>query len=265
MIKMFILYLKIIYRQRFVFLSRNIRRKMMAIPKLIHYVWVGNGEKGKDIKHCMKTWEKHLSGYQIIEWNEHNFDISSNRFVKQAYEKKKWAYVSDYIRAYAILNNGGIYLDTDVLVLDNFDNLLNNRAFVGFENAHYPFTAVFGAEKGHPFVRDMLNYYDDLDFTYDKRDEMAKVNTKTVSDILVKKYHCKVNNHYQMLETGIAVYPDGVLCNPSKDSISIHVFTGTWMDSSKSFKTKLAKEVRSRLTSKHRAAFYDRMIRKGRC
>ena len=112
------------------------------IPKKIHYVWVGGKDKPKDIKKCMKTWLPHLKDYEIIEWNEKNFDINSHPFCKAAYEAKKWAYVSDYIRAYVIYNEGGIYLDTDVLILDNFDKFLNNRAFVGFENPKFPFTAV---------------------------------------------------------------------------------------------------------------------------
>ena len=129
----------------------------MAIPKIIHYVWVGNNEKPKDIKRCMETWKKHLKDYEIIEWNEKNFDIDSNKFVKEAYEARKWAYVSDYIRAYAIYNYGGIYLDTDVLVVESLDSLLDNRAFVGYENPQYPFTAVFGAEKNHPFIIMIIN------------------------------------------------------------------------------------------------------------
>lgn len=237
----------------------------MPIPKIVHYVWMGNGEKSKDIKTCMKTWSEKLQDYQIVEWNEKNFDISSNRFVSQAYGKRKWAYVSDYIRAYAILKYGGIYLDTDVLVLDNFNSFLHNRAFVGFENSQYPFTAVFGAEKGHPFVQDMLSYYDNIDFQYSNEDEKAKVNTKTVSDILIKKYHCKINNQFQMLDTGIAVYPDCILCNPSKNSTAIHVFTGTWMEGEKSIKTKLAQSLRVHLNSRWKAGLYDFLIRKGNC
>lgn len=237
----------------------------MPIPKIIHYVWMGNGEKSKNIKACMKTWRKRLPDYQIIEWNEKNFDIASNRFVSQAYQQEKWAYVSDYIRAYAVLKYGGIYLDTDVLVLNSFDSFLNNRAFVGFENSQYPFTAVFGAEKSHPFVQDMLRYYDNIDFEFDNKDEKAKVNTKTVSDILVGKYHCEVNNQFQVLDTGIAVYPDDVLCNPSKNSTSIHVFTGTWMEGKKSRKSNLAQSLRVHLNSRWKAGLYDFLIRRGKC
>ncbi len=232
----------------------------LSINKKIHYVWVGNAEKSPDIKRCMDTWKTHLKDYEFIEWNEKNFDINSNKFVKQAYEQKKWAYVSDYIRAYAIYNYGGIYLDTDVLVLDDLSQFLDYKAFVGFENSVYPFTAVFGAEKGHPFAKDMLDYYNDISFEFDKNDQLAKVNTKTVSDILINKYNCAVNNKFQVLDTGIAVYPDYVLCNPSNDSSTIHIFTGTWMDGNSPLKKRIVKFLKLRLTSKKRAHLYSKIM-----
>ena len=227
------------------------------IPKIIHYIWVGGKEKPADIKRCMDTWKKHLEGYKVIEWNESNFDIEQHPFVKAAYEAKKWAYVSDYIRAYAIYNYGGIYLDTDILLLDNFDDFLNNRAFVGFENPNYPFTAAFGAEKGHPLVKDMLDYYDELD-TY--HFDFKNNNTISVSDILINKYGCKVGNMYQILKEGIAVYPDTILCNPSEKSVSIHVFTGTWLDEKKAIARKINTFLKLRITSRKRAALFRKYI-----
>lgn len=228
----------------------------MAIPKIIHYVWVGGQAKPKNIRLCMKTWAKHLQDYQIIEWNETNFDIHSNQFVQQAYEQKKWAYVSDYIRAYAIYHYGGIYLDTDVVVLDDLKQFLDNKAFVGFENPQYPFTAVFGAEKKHPFVEDMLHYYDHIDFEYDHSNEMAKVNTKSVSDILIQKYGCQVNNQEQFLQTGIHVYPDDILCNPSLQSSTVHIFTGTWMEQKSEWKKKLVTFLKVRISNRLSLRFY---------
>lgn len=227
------------------------------IPKIIHYIWVGGKEKPADIKRCMDTWKKHLEGYKVIEWNESNFDIEQHPFVKVAYEAKKWAYVSDYIRAYAIYNYGGIYLDTDILLLDNFDDFLNHRAFVGFENPNYPFTAAFGAEKGHPLVKDMLDYYDELD-TY--HFDFKNNNTISVSDILINKYGCKVGNMYQILKEGIAVYPDTILCNPSEKSVSIHVFTGTWLDEKKAIARKINTFLKLRITSRKRAALFRKYI-----
>lgn len=227
------------------------------IPKIIHYIWVGGKEKPADIKRCMATWKKHLEGYKVIGWNESNFDIEQHPFVKAAYEAKKWAYVSDYIRAYAIYNYGGIYLDTDILLLDNFDDFLNHRAFVGFENPNYPFTAAFGAEKGHPLVKDMLDYYDELD-TY--HFDFKNNNTISVSDILINKYGCKVGNMYQVLKEGIAVYPDTILCNPSEKSVSIHVFTGTWLDEKKAIARKINTFLKLRITNRKRAALFRKYI-----
>ena len=227
------------------------------IPKKIHYVWVGGNEKNNTIKQCMKTWGKHLEGYEVIEWNENNFDIDSHPFVKAAYKAKKWAYVSDYIRAYVIYKYGGIYLDTDILVLDNFDRFLNNRAFVGFENPQYPFTAVFGAEPGHPLIKDMIEYYDRLD---EYKFDFEKNNTISVSDLLIKKYHCKVGNKFQILDEDIAVYPDTVLCNPSENSISIHVFTGTWLEGKKALARKINVFLKIHVTNKKRAKLFRKYI-----
>lgn len=231
------------------------------IPKIIHYVWVGGNPKPKNIQRCMKTWQKHLQDYQIIEWNEDNFDIHENKYVEQAYKAKKWAFVSDYIRAKAVYEMGGIYLDTDVLVLDNLESLLNNRAFVGFENPANPFTAVFGAEKHHPLLKDMLAYYDDRNFSFDHNDQLAGVNTVSVSDILKTKYQAQPNNKEQMLSSGIHVYPDGILCNPSPKSKTIHVFTGTWMEGAKPLKRKLVTALKVRIKTQKEAALYAKIFR----
>lgn len=208
----------------------------------------------------MKTWRTNLKGYEIIEWNEENFDMNMNEYIKVAYEQKKWAYVSDYIRAYVIYHEGGIYLDTDVLVLDNLDQFLDNRAFVGFENPQYPFTAAFGAEPKHPFVKDMLDFFEGESFTFDRENQMKNVNTKTVSDILIDKYHCQLGNKEQILDEGIHVYPSGILCNPSGDSSTIHVFTGTWMEGQKPLKRKLNKWFKIRTTSKKKAKLYQKLF-----
>lgn len=231
------------------------------IPKIIHYVWVGGNPKPAKIQKCMRTWQKHLQGYKIVEWNEHNFDIHANKYVEQAYRAKKWAFVSDYIRAKAIYEQGGIYLDTDVLVLTDLHDLLNNRAFVGFENKDNPFTAVFGAEPGHPLLRDMLAYYADRDFSFDSHDQMAGVNTVSVSDLLKEKYHAKPNNKEQWLPYGIHVYPDGVLCNPSRNSETIHVFTGTWMEGEKPLKRKLVTALKVRIKTQKQAGLYAKLFR----
>ena len=229
------------------------------IPKKIHYVWVGGNEKHSDIKRCMASWEGKLDGYEVIEWNESNFDINAHPFCKAAYEAKKWAYVSDYIRAYVLYNEGGIYLDTDIILLDNFDKFLDHRAFVGFENDTHPFTAAFGAEKNHPLLKKMLDYYDNLDsYSFDFKNN----NTISVSEILINDFGCKVGGEEQVLKEDIKVYRDTVLCNPSKESVAIHIFTGTWIANKKSLKYKIAKFFKLRLTSRRRAGLYKKLIRR---
>lgn len=227
------------------------------IPKIIHYVWVGNNPKPKEIKKCMKTWKKHLKDYKIIEWNESNFDISSHPFVKKAYEAKKWAYVSDYIRMYAIYNYGGIYLDTDVLVLENFDKFLNNKVFVGFERENYPFTAVFGAEKKNKFIKKLLDYYDNLDaYNFDFENN----NTISVSNILINEYGCSKENKEQLLKDGIKVYKDDILCNPSKNSTTVHIFTGTWLEGVKPLKRKIVTALKTNIKTKKQAEIYRKIF-----
>jgi len=232
------------------------------IPKKIHYVWVGGKEKPKDIQRCINSWKKHLKDYEIIEWNENNFDINSHPFTKGAYEAKKWAYVSDYIRMYALYKEGGIYLDTDNLVIENLDKFLNDKAFVGFENKDYPYTAAFGCEKEHPLVKKVLEYYEGREFEFDSNDQMKAVNTKIVSEILVKDFKCKVNNKEQTLKEGIKVYPDYILCNPSSESSVIHIFTGTWMEGAKPINKKINKFIKLRLTTKKKAGLYRKYINK---
>ena len=229
------------------------------IPKIIHYVWVGGPEKPKDIQRCLASWKKHLKGYEIKEWNESNFDINSHPFVKAAYEAKKWAYVSDYIRLKAIYNEGGIYLDTDVIVFENFDKYLKNRAFVGYENDKNLSAAVFGAEKNHPFLKSMIKHYDELkNYSFGFNDN----NSIVISEVLKNEFGFDENKKEQELKEGIMVYDDKTFCAPSKTSTSIHIFTGTWLENKKSFKYKLVKFIKLRINNRWKANLYNKFVSK---
>lgn len=231
------------------------------IPKKIHYVWVGGNPKSKEIKKCIATWKKHFKDYEIIEWNEDNFDLHENKYIEQAYQAKKWAFVSDYIRAKVIYEQGGIYLDTDVLAVNDLDDLLKDKAFIGFENKQDISAAIFGAQAGHPWIKDILDYYKDRNFTFDKKNQLAGVNTLFVSDILKEKYYLKPNNQEQWLNYGIHIYPDGVLCNPSKDSRTIHLFTGTWMEGDKPLKRKIVTTLKLHIKTPTEAGLYAKIFR----
>ena len=114
----------------------------MSIPKIIHYCWFGGKPLPNTAIKCIRSWKKHCPDYEIHCWNEKNFDINVCPYVKEAYEEKAWAFVSDYARLWIIYNYGGIYLDTDVELLKNIDNLLKYDVFMGFENKQYVNTGV---------------------------------------------------------------------------------------------------------------------------
>ena len=137
----------------------------MSIPKVIHYCWFGKGEMPKIAKKCIKSWEKYCPAYEIICHNEDNFDLSQNRYMREAYEAKKWAFVSDFARLKIIYDNGGIYLDTDVELIKPIDDLLINKGFMGFDEKGIVATGLgFGAEKGNEIIGEFLKDYDDIPF-----------------------------------------------------------------------------------------------------
>ncbi len=123
------------------------------IPKVIHYCWFGKKEKPDIVKKCIKSWNEFLPEYEIIEWNEKNFDINTYLFTKQAYEIGNYAFVSDYVRVYVLYNYGGIYLDTDTEILGSLDPFLKNSSFWGFEEKNYIATSIIGAECGNEFEK----------------------------------------------------------------------------------------------------------------
>ena len=118
------------------------------------------------VRKCIASWRRHLGDYRMVEWNETNFDMKSNRYLREAYESKKWAFVSDYIRMRVIHDQGGVYLDSDCYVFGGLNAFLRHSFFSGFEVDAFPFTAVFGAEAGHPLVSRVLQDYDARSFFY---------------------------------------------------------------------------------------------------
>lgn len=134
------------------------------IPKRIHYVWLGHGEKSEKIKKCIESWKKFMPDWEICEWNETNFDVNYNEFTKQSYALKQYAFTSDVIRLWALYHFGGIYMDTDVMVYKSLEPFLNDEAFTGFEDVNYPVTATMGAERHNPVIKMMLDYYDCVEF-----------------------------------------------------------------------------------------------------
>lgn len=134
---------------------------MSKIPKIIHYCWFGKSEMPDTLKECMKSWEiLEQTGYKIVRWDESNCSFDENEYLRNCYKEKKWAFIADYYRAKALYDWGGIYLDTDIVVHNTFDEFLDNKAFIGFSCACALSTAVIGAQKGSSFVKGILDMYD---------------------------------------------------------------------------------------------------------
>lgn len=136
------------------------------IPKTIHYCWFGHGEMPELVQKCVATWHKFMPDYEYRLWNEDNFDVAQNAYAKEAYEARKFAFVSDYVRLWALEREGGIYLDTDVEVFKPFDDLLSYKAFAGFEGSkHLPVgTCVMASEAHGAWVSEQLAEYDNRHF-----------------------------------------------------------------------------------------------------
>ena len=208
----------------------------MAIPKVIHYCWFGGKELPDQVKECIESWKKCCPDYEIIRWDESNFDYRKYAFTKDAYDAKKWAFVSDVARLDIVYHHGGIYLDTDVELLHSLDLFLENQAFMGFEQGRKVATGLgFGAEKGNLVIKANLDAYKTISFSANSRniDEIAcPIITTTVLE------HMGLNRKDMLQELeGVTIYPTSVFCpmlfsdgtaDVQEDTISIHHYAATW-------------------------------------
>lgn len=201
------------------------------IPKIVHYCWYGKGKKISLIKKCIKSFQK-LQPDKIIEWNEDNCSFVENNFIKTAYEQKAWAFVSDYYRLKALYDYGGIYLDTDVMIEKRFpDTFYEANLVLGYMFDCFISTAVIMAAPHHPFIKGLLDLYDNLDFN-------VIANNAILTDYVIKRYpNFKLNGKFVQLEPNCYIYPKEYFEVPirpcSKKSTnggySVHHFTGFWI------------------------------------
>ncbi|MBQ6649361.1 MAG: glycosyl transferase [Muribaculaceae bacterium] len=207
------------------------------IPKVIHYCWFGRGEKPELAKKCIASWCKFLPDYEIKEWNENNFDINCNQYVKEAYESRKFAFVTDYVRLYAIYTEGGVYMDTDVEVLKTFDSFLHHHAFSGFETDGNVPTGMMAGEKGSIWAKDLLNDYSNRKFIQDDGTFDMRTNTEVITSYMLSKGLIQ-NNTYQDFPGLCTMYPSDFFCPKdhrtgkikcTKNTVCIHHFAGSWL------------------------------------
>lgn len=207
------------------------------IPKVIHYCWFGGGRMPDQYRRWMESWSRHCPDYEIIEWNEKNYDVRKNQYVRQAYEAGKWAFVSDYARVDIVYEHGGVYLDTDVELTRNIDEMLRNDAFCGFQDFQYvAYGLGFGAKRGNPIVGEIREYYDHADFVSGDG-TLNQTPCPVVQTEIMQKHGLVRNGEFQVVD-GMAVYPSRVLCGMSPYSFrierslehtyAIHHFSGSW-------------------------------------
>ncbi len=218
--------------------------------KIIHYCWFGKNKKPQIVEKCINSWKKFFPDFEIMEWNEENFDIHLNQYVEEAYKAKKYAFVSDVARFFALEKYGGLYFDTDVEVIKSFDDLLEAEGFAGFETDEYvaPGLVLWSKNKHNELMKEMLNYYEKLSFI----NEDGSYNTTTIciyfTEVL-KRYGLQGNNTKQ--QCGImTIYPKEYFCpfndqtgvlSITSNTHAIHWYSKTWMTSKQKSRNKITR------------------------
>lgn len=221
------------------------------IPKTIHYCWFGGKSKPDLVKRCIESWKKNLIDYEIIEWNEDNFDVNCCSYVREAYESGKFAFVSDYVRVHALYTFGGIYLDTDVEVFKSFNDFLHHDSFWGFEQENYIATSTIGAAKRNSLMKMFLDSYQNKKFINADGSFDSLTNVAIITELLKKK-GLKPNGEYQEIKGYGAFYPqtyfspyDYINCRYfiTDKTYAMHHFYKSWLP----LKTRLKSKTKSLL------------------
>lgn len=217
------------------------------IPKIIHFCWFGGQQKPSKVQKCIDSWHKYLSDYEFMEWNESNFDVNCNEYVKQAYENKKFAYVSDVARIKALDQYGGIYMDTDVMVYKPFDDLLDNRCILGFEEENYVATSFIACVPGHDLIKEFIGRYENASFYNQDKSLDLTTNVQRLTDILENRGLVR-NNELQNVGD-ISVYPQeyfspydygNCIRKNTENTYCEHLFLVSWLP----WTTKLKKAIK---------------------
>lgn len=246
------------------------------IPKIIHYCWFGRNPLPESAKKCIDSWRKFLPDYEIKEWNEDNFDVNIIPYTQQAYEAKKYAFVSDYARFWILYHHGGVYFDTDVEVIRPMDDIIERGPFMGREKGAFikdicdnhivakgdaglgiaPGLGL-GVNPGLGLYKEFLDLYDTLKF---KKDD-GSLNTKTIvsytTEILLN-HGLNENNEEPQEVAGVWVYPPDVFCpmdhtqankiKITERTVSIHLYDCSWINhNTMRYKLHLAKNWLARL------------------
>lgn len=232
------------------------------IPKKIHYCWFNDTPIPPSLRMCMDSWKKVLPDYEWKRWSLQDFDVNSLAWTKEAREAGAWAFVADYVRLHALYTEGGIYMDTDVLVKKSFDPFLSNGFFTAIEfhpemiaddelsderlepdgTNRFPGTrvpgvgllsAVLAAEKGHPFLVEAMKFYEKRHFIQEDGSWYTKEIAPDVLALAAEKFGLKYNKDgEQHLEERMVIYPTKIFgaayCQVTDDTVAVHLSKGSW-------------------------------------
>lgn len=216
------------------------------IPKIIHYCWFGGNPMPKEALKCIESWKKYCPDYEIIEWNEKNFDINYCDYVREAYEAKKWAFITDVVRLYALVNYGGVYMDSDVEVVKSLDPILNYKAVSGFQSIDWIPTGLMASEKNHPLFRKMLEEYDTEHFIKSDGSLDMTTNCEKITQLCLKQ-GLVLNGSLQTV-SDFTLFPVDYFCaknvvtgkiEKTENTFTIHHFAGSWTTPRNKFNTKV--------------------------
>lgn len=206
-----------------------------VIPRVLHYAWFG-GKEPDFVKRNIENWHKLCPDYEIVKWGENNYDISKNKYMLQAYESKIWGFVPDYLRLDVIYQQGGIYLDTDVTVVRNLDDLLFQECFASVDaTLTMNLGSGFGAKPNCEIIRELRDYYDDVNFI-DENGIVDMTSCNSHSYKVLKKYGVQINNKLQNVR-GMNIYPmifQGACAHTRKEKITdktyvVHYGEMSWL------------------------------------
>ena len=232
---------------------RTFFNKEDKIPKKIHYFWFGGNPIPELESRCIDSWKKMCPDYEIIRWDESNYDIHQNKYMEQAYKAKKWGFVPDYARLDIIYKYGGIYLDTDVEIVKNFDELLGLSCFAGFESKKNVALGLgFGAVVGNQMIKTLRDDYDTREFIAEDNKFNLTPSPAIQTEVLLK-YGLKLNNEFQQIQD-MTILPaecfspdNNMVLHLTENTFSIHHFSGSWTtESNKSFLEKQRKFIRKK-------------------
>lgn len=206
------------------------------IPKIIHYCWFGRGPMPEIALRCIESWHKYMPDYRYKLWNEDNFDLNSNEYVREAYSAQKYAFVTDYVRLFALYTEGGIYMDTDVEVLKPYDDLLGLTGFTGYEGSKFmpPVTGTMASEAGGQWVKEQLDAYVGLHFRREDGSFDTTTNTVRISAIMRKGGF--VQNGERSQYKDMHIFPTEYFCPRqttgefflTENTYCDHHFMGSW-------------------------------------